>query len=88
MGNTTTIETFLAFASYYHQQLEHELAALLLGYAQIQPGLPAVLVQSYLKPLHTSLAESLDEDRLSVLLDEGAALDQQELIDRLLADCG
>ena len=88
VGNTTTIETFLDFASYYHQQLEPELAALLLGYAQIQPGLSAVLVQSYLKPLHTSLAMSVDEDRLSVLLDEGAALDQQDLINRLLADCG
>lgn len=88
VSNTALIEILVDFASYFQQQLEHEFAALLLGYAQDQNGLSALLVKSHLDPLHASLAASMEAERLTALLEEGAVLDQQELIDRLLAECG
>ncbi|MEJ2487508.1 MAG: tetratricopeptide repeat protein [Anaerolineales bacterium] len=88
VGNTALIQTLLDFASYYQQQLEYDLATLLLGFAKNQNGLSTVLVQGHIDPLQASLAVSLDKDSLSALMDKGATLDQQELVERLLAECG
>jgi tetratricopeptide (TPR) repeat protein len=80
----TLIEVLLDFALYFQEQSDQETAARLLGFVHSQPGLPALLVRDRIDPLHTSLTAALGDNRLAVLLDEGAAFDQQGLADQLL----
>jgi hypothetical protein len=83
-GGLILTETILDFALLYRRPGEDENAARLLGFAQAQTGLPAVLVQGRLEPLRDSLAAVLDSESLDLLYAEGASYDQEALIRDLL----
>ena len=82
------LEAFLDLAHYYHHQSKNKHAARLLGFVQSRVRMTTILVQKRIAPLQASLFETIGEEQLAELLKEGAALNQQELINRLLADCG
>ena len=82
----THIETILNFATLYHSQSDMVNAAHLLGFAQSQTGLPAAVIQWRIEPLRASLAVGMDDNSLALLLEEGAKLDHQSIIDSLKAD--
>lgn len=86
--NHTLIETLLDVAHFHLQQSNLEIAACVLGFVQAQPGLPASLVQNRIQPLNKKLTGEIDSGQIVQLLHEGKDLDQQDLIDSLLADCG
>lgn len=85
-GGLMLTETILDFALLYRRLGEDENAARLLGFAQAQTGLPAVLVQGRLEPLRESLATVLDNDSLALLYAEGAALGSEEVANSLLTE--
>lgn len=78
------LRTVVEFAYLYQRQSEPKKAARLLGFVQSQAGLPAELVQWRIEPLLVSLAVAMDEQVLSLQLEEGANLDRQAIIDNLI----
>jgi predicted ATPase/class 3 adenylate cyclase len=78
------VRTIIEFAYLYQTQSDLQGAARLLGFVQSQAGLEAGLVQWRIEPLLESLAAALDEQELSLLLEEGAKLDRQAIIDNLI----
>lgn len=77
------IRTVVEFACWYQGQNDMAQAARLLGFAQSQVGLPADLIQWRIEPLIASVAAAMDEGELSSLLEEGASLDRQAIVDGL-----
>ncbi len=84
-GGIRFIETLLDFALLYKDLLAEEKAAYLLGFALAQTGLPASLVQWRIEPLRESLESITDDNKLALLLVEGARLNQQAIINNLEA---
>ena len=78
------VRTIVEFAYLYQTQSDLQGAARLLGFVQSQATLEAGLVQWRIKPLLESLAAALDEQELSLLLEDGAKLDRQAIIDNLI----
>ncbi len=79
---------FLDFAFYYHHRSDHEKASRLLGFVKTHAGGFLILMQSRIDQLCALLSESMNENRLEMLLGEGALFKQQDFIDILLAECG
>lgn len=86
--NSTVVIAFLDFAFYYHKQADHDTAARLLGFVQTHTWGYVILMQSRIDHLCALLSELIDENRLGILLEEGASRKQQDLINSLLAECG
>jgi predicted ATPase/DNA-binding CsgD family transcriptional regulator/predicted negative regulator of RcsB-dependent stress response len=80
IGGEIFTETILDFVEIYPSQFDQEIVGRLLGYAQSQTGLSTAVVQNRIEPLRRSLALRIDEDRLALLLKEGAALDQKVVL--------
>jgi len=84
-GGIWLIVTILDFAYLYKGLSYEEKAARLLGFAQSQPGLPAALEQRRFEPLYESLKAMISDKKLALLVEEGARLDQQAIINNLKA---
>ena len=78
--NIELMKMVVEFAYLYQDQSDTEQATRLLGFVQSQAGLPAELLQWRIEPLLVSLAVVMDEQKISLLLAEGAKLDRQAII--------
>lgn len=82
-GGVSFLETLLGFAEWHSDQGKEKLSARLLGYARAQEGLPAALRRWRIEPLRARLETGLGPEAVAALIAEGAALQQDVIINWL-----
>ena len=88
IDKATLIEILINIALFHQHHSDPKTAVRLLGYVQSQSGLPTLLMRDRIDPLYIELSAIMDQETFMSLLEEGASLERQAILDILLEKCG